>query len=457
VNVRPARLWALLGSGTYTVVFHVVYVTVIAPNFAYDGSFYAPVSDLAVWVAGAAAVLPSLWLPSRVTRPSQVTLWVVYLVAYVPASLLIYYVLERDLADLWAFTLALLTAMAILGVMDRLPRTYWVVPFSITFASYTRLLAVAAFATVGYIAFTVGINFRLPNLLEVGDTRASFGAAVEASGTVLAYVVVWSVNVVGPLLVAIGLRQRRPTLVALGVGLELVIYGITGFKTALFSGVLVVGLVVMLSLRPRPAAAMLPWVASSLIVIVVLFDHVIGSIVTTSIFVRRILEVPALVTSRYFEFFSENPTYNLAHSFLRIWFQPPSELAPPALIGSAYFDSGTWANGGVWADGFANFGFAGILGFTVILGAVFWLLDVVAGRADLAVTGSVAGILGVILTNTGLFTTLVSHGLGLAIVAFAVLPRRAPGARAQREAGAAAGRELGPRVTPPTRKGIEPI
>ena len=424
MKLLPARAWAVLGSATYTVVFHAVYALVIAPTFAYDGSFFAPVSALALVIAGAAAVLPSAWLPSRLTRPSQIALWLIYLIGYIPSSLVMYYVLEADLPELAPFTLVLLAGMAILGAMDRVTRTYWIVPVHTSVAGFSRFLAIAAIATIGYIAVTVGINFQLPDVLDVYDTRATFGDAVGASGTILAYIVVWSVNVVGPLLIAIGLRRRRLLLVGLGIVLELVIYGITGFKTALFSAVLVVGLVVLLSARPRPSAAWLAWVTAALMIAVSVTDRLNGSIVATSIFVRRVIEVPALVTPRYFDYFSDHETYNLAHSFLRSWLRPPSQLSPPELIGSLYFDVATWANGGIWADAFANFGFAGVPLFAAILGGVFWLLDVVADRTDLAITGSVAGILGVILTNTALFTTLVSHGLGLAILVFALLPRR---------------------------------
>jgi hypothetical protein len=289
--------------------------------------------------------------------------------------------------------------------------------------------------------------------LEIADTRESFGDAVQAYGTALSYIVSWSANVVGPLLIAIGLRRRQPALVALGPTLELVIYGISGFKSALFSGVLVAGLVILLSARPRPSAAWLAWITTSLVIGVALFDRLDGSIVATSIFVRRVLEVPALVTSRYFEFFSNHPTYNLAYSFLKTWFRPPSLLSPPEVIGSVYFGPSTSANGGMWADGFANFGFVGVVAFSAILGCVFWLLDMVADRADLPITGSVAGGFGVILTNTGLFTTLVTHGLGIAIILFAVLPRS--GARARGKARGA-GPELPSGHFAQTTGSIEP-
>ena len=451
--MKSHRALAVLGSAAYTVVFHATYTTVIAPAFAYDGSFYAPVSAFVVWVAVAAAILPSLWLPDRLKRPSQVALWLIYLVGYIPASLVMYYVQGRDLTELWPFTFILVASMAILGAMDHLPRTYWVVPVRTTYRSFSRFLMVAALCALGYIAVTTGINLQLPDILLIADTRETFTEAVQASGTALAYIVVWSANVVAPLLIAIGLRRGQLWLAGLGVGLELVIYGITGFRTALFSGLLVAGLVVFLSPRWRPSGAGLAWITSSLVIAVVAFDRLNGSIVITSIFVRRLFEVPALVTSRYFEYFSSHPTYNLGHSFLRTWFDPPSQLTPPQLIGSVYYGPFTSANGGLWADGFANFAFAGTFAFAAILGCVFWLLDVVADGADLSVTGSVAGLLTVTLTNSGLFTTLVSHGLGVAILLIAILPRR--DAHTQSEAQGAQ-TELAPRHPFESDRAIEP-
>jgi hypothetical protein len=108
--------------------------------------------------------------------------------------------------------------------------------------------------------------------------------------------------------------------------------------------------------------------------------------------------------------------------------RPPSDITPPELVGSAYFDANTWANGGLWADAFANFGLAGILVFSIGLGVVLWLLDVVADGTDLAITGSVVAIISVILTNTAFLTATMSHGLGLLILAYSLMPReRQPG------------------------------
>lgn len=422
-STNDGRGHAVVASTAYTILFHIVYVAVISPAFAYNGSVYAPSNELSVLIGGLGAVLPSLWLSTHLRRPSDVVLWIMYLIGYVPASLLLYYLELRDVSELVPFTIVLTISMAILAAMGHIHRPGWVVPLRLTPSGYSTGLLLVAIAVMGYMAVTTGLSLNLPGLLDVYDTRDSFGDTVGTAGTSIAYVVVWTANVIAPLLIAIGLRRRAPLLAVLGILLELMVYAVTGFKSAFFASLLVVGILGLLAVRRAPRAAWLPASATLLVTAIVLVDQLNQSIVATSILVRRVLEVPALVTVRYFDYFTDHATFNLGHSFLRYWMRPPSELTPPELVGSAYFGTTTWANGGFWADAFANFGLAGILGFSVALGSLLWLLDVVSERTDFAITGSVVAVVAVILTNTAVFTTILSHGLGLLILAYSLMPR----------------------------------
>lgn len=418
------RRYAVLGSIAYALLFHTVYVAVISPVFAYDGSVYAPSSELSVLIGGVAAIVPSFWLSTHLRRPSDVVLWIIYVIGYVPSSLLLYYLEPRDVIELLPFTIAMATSMAILAGMRHIHRPSWVVPVRLTPGGYSTGILLVALGVIAYMAATTGLSLNLPGLLDVYDRRDTFGDTVSEAGTSVAYLVVWAANVIAPLLMAIGLRRGSPLLAMVGILLELMIYAATGFKSALFASLLVVGLLVLLTVRSTPRAAWLPASATLLVGGIVLIDRLNESIVATSILVRRVLEVPALVTVRYFDYFIDHPTFNLGHSILRFWMRPPSDITPPELVGSAYFDANTWANGGLWADAFANFGLVGILVFSIGLGVVLWLLDTVADGTDLAITGSVVAIVAVILTNTAFLTTIMSHGLGLLILAYSLMPRR---------------------------------
>ena len=96
------------------------------------------------------------------------------------------------------------------------------------------------------------------------------------------------------------------------------------------------------------------------------------------------------------------------------------------LIGHAYFpDANPNANASLWSDAFANFGVAGIVGFTVVLGLVLLLIDGLGHRRDARVYGPMLAVAGLSLAESGLFTTITTLGLGVGIVLIALMPTRA--------------------------------
>ena len=80
------------------------------------------------------------------------------------------------------------------------------------------------------------------------------------------------------------------------------------------------------------------------------------------------------------------------------------------------------ANANLWADGFANFGFAGMFAATFGLGVTMIILNSFGRDRDLRVTGSIAGVMAFPLANSALLTTLLTHGLGLALFLLWLLP-----------------------------------
>jgi len=75
-----------------------------------------------------------------------------------------------------------------------------------------------------------------------------------------------------------------------------------------------------------------------------------------------------------------------------------------------------------WADAFANFGFAGILGFTLVLGLVLWIADGLGQRRDARVAGPMLAIAGLGLASGALFTTILTGGLALGCALTALMP-----------------------------------
>jgi hypothetical protein len=223
VSSRARRLWTVGGAATFVIAFHAIYIAFISPVYAYEGSVYLPADAWAVPVALGFALLPSLWLPTTFTAPSQVALWLLYLIGYIPASLVPYYILGHPTPSLMPFSATLCGSMAMLAAMGAIPRTHWVPPFRVSARTYGLLVLGACGLALAYVAVTIGITFQLPSLEDVYDTRAVFVDEIAAFGPLLSYVVVWSVNAAAPIAIAVGIRRRSYWLAGAGIAVQLLI------------------------------------------------------------------------------------------------------------------------------------------------------------------------------------------------------------------------------------------
>jgi hypothetical protein len=229
--------------------------------------------------------------------------------------------------------------------------------------------------------------------------------------------------VIYPLLIALGLTRSRMSLIALGVLGEVLIYSLGGFKSALFSVLLVPLLCAAISRRPRDLGAILMWAGVALLGFSVVATAITDSLWPLALGVVRLLALPGQLTSYYYDFFSTHPTYELSGSILRLFIDAPYDIQAPYLIGALYLHATVDANANLWADAMANFGLLGIVPFSVILGGVLWTLDSVSFGRDLAVIGSTLGIAGLSLANGALLTSILTFGVGLTIVLAALMPR----------------------------------
>jgi hypothetical protein len=414
--VRPARAVAIGAAVAYVVVLDWAYTSHFSPVYAYTGLIDAAPSPGAKLIVAALAAAPTAWLPLSACRPSTIVLWALYLVGYVPTAIVPLY-LERDLGTVLPFEVGLVSSMVILGLIVRV-RTPGIRLPRLSLTAFTRLLIALAVLSTLYIAAVFGVR-ALPSLADVYATRAQFGAA-QAGAAAGGYIVPWAANAINPMLMALGIARKRADLVALGLFGQLLIYADTGYKSVLFS-VALVPLVYIAIARAGRSFGPLTVVATPVILA--------GAVLASSrpgdwsiALATRVFATPGHVGWYYYDYFSTHPQYHLSHSFLSWVFSSPYSVDAPLLIGSVYFHQGTDANTSFWADAFANFGFTGIVVFTVVCGLVLLALDVVGRGRDARVAGPMLAIAGLSLGSTGLFTTMLTQGLALGGVLMALMP-----------------------------------
>jgi hypothetical protein len=425
------RALLTIGALAYVGALQWVYVDWVVPSYAYSGLIESGVEGPALAIVTVIAVAPAAWLPVGMERPSEVILWPLYLFAYVPAAIIPIHVLGPDLAAVLPLELALAVAFATLGFMQRLPRMTMGWP-GIAEQSFTRLLVILGVGAIPYLIVTFAPTSPPPDLQSVYVTRAVYTATLTTTSGA-GYIVSWLGNVIYPFLMALGAARSRRMLLILGIVGQLLIYTITGFKSNLLSILFVPLLYLAIRYGGRLFGTLLAWASVLVLALSAVATSVTGSTDALALFVVRIAVVPGQLTAYYYDFFNSHATYLLSWSFLRWFSDPPYAVGPPYLIGTVYFHSPALdANANLWADAMANFGLVGVIPFTIVLGAVLWILDSVASGRDLRVIGPVVALASLsLLTNGALFTQLLTGGIGLIVGFVALMPRsRGPTASA---------------------------
>ncbi|MBW0101554.1 hypothetical protein [Pseudonocardia sp. KRD291] len=423
-DLLAGRLPLAAATLAYVGVLHLVYLHAIVPTFTYLRYDYRVPDPFDYTFALALVVGLALVLPSRIARPSQFFAWTLFLVAVAPSIVVPQYasVLDRGEAlevACWVAATYLPVALfgtrrAVRGMLPglRLPGT----------AFWTGFVAVSA-AIYAYLIAVVGLRWDLPSLGDVYGVRAQF-AETGTSHAALNYVVPVAANVLNPLAMARGLVGRRWVWLAGGVIGQVFIYSFTGYKVAALSPAALLVVYLLFRCSPRPAAALALIGTTALAAAMWLMDHLTSTTDYTSIMVRRFLITPGLLTAAYVHVFGDLEKVALSHSFLSSFSTYPYGKDPPQLVGTLFFGNpDTHANANLFADGYANFGYPGMALECLVLLVLLWLIDDACRGISIRVSSLILVMPVLALADSGIFTTMLTHGLVAAIVVCALVPR----------------------------------
>jgi len=414
-----SRIIMVLASTLYVAVFVLVYERVIVPLWEYMG-FHSRTTLSHAAVGWVLAALPSLWMPIKLKRPSQIVYWLLYLLVVVPACLVPIYSLEDQSSGPLIFAVSIVGTFALTGVIYRLP----LVPLPrMRLESYEFKVLLALMSVVCYALMmaSFGLHLHYVSFENTYSVRAEFTDTLNRAPPLVAYAIGWQAWVINPFMMSMGLRSRRVSWVLAGAAGELAIYSITAFRAMFFA----VGLLFYLLWAMRSNKAFGTRLAGSWTAIFAgagALQFLGYGVIPISLVGERMTAIPGLLTGYYYDFFSSHPQVHLGHSILKSLVSYPYAAEPQKIIGSLYFHNATNANANLWADAYANFGYAGIFCFTLLLAIVLWLYDSMAVGRDMLLAALVIGLPAFALANGGLLTCLLSNGMGLAMLLVYLVP-----------------------------------
>lgn len=287
-------------------------------------------------------------------------------------------------------------------------------------SSFLLLLTGFVVVMTALVVAFYGIAGNFATLENMYQVRAEFESRSIQGPAVVSYASAWLVNVFAPALTGLGVLWRRYVYTLVGVGSLVLHYLAVPSKLVVLLPIVAILVAVFLRNRmrlfgPAPVAIGL----GALILVVTRFFREPGNDIF-AILVYRTVYVPLDVGLMWITYFSQHPWGYFADAI------PVQESAYgvslPKLMAQQYGAGVGNYNANLWADGYANLGFMGVLIASTLIGLVLSFINALATTRDSR--ACVLILLGpsVALLNNAAFTSLLSAGIGVAVLLIFLLP-----------------------------------
>lgn len=424
-----SRAWLIGGIVAFVAAFQWVYVSWLWPTFGYWGFQYEVPSPRFLVLAWVLSVLPALWLPLNIHRPSQLICWVLYLVVVIPSMFVPLYLALQEPERIAVLMLVLTVGFAIVSAGATV-RTLKLRKHSIPAVAFWTGFSVVGLGLAAWVVAVFYRHFRLVGFNEIYQSLRFSGHEL-AAGTGVSYAIMWLSGAFVPLLMAWGLARRRPWFFAIGAGIQVMLYGTVGLKSNLVCIVVMPVLYFLLRSGGPPFALKLTWLTVLGFVGLNTFNLMVGELgeshlMLSALVFMRTFGISGLSTAQYHDFFTDHPVTAYSHVNGINWFVDyPYQTSLGREVGYYYSRNIELnSNAHLWCmDGLAGFGLPGILLISVLCAVVFWLLDSAAAGHDRTFTALAVTFAALNLSNVSLFTSLLSGGLWFLILMLFLLPR----------------------------------
>jgi hypothetical protein len=378
-------------------------------------------------ICWALATAPALWLPMRLTRPSQVLIWALYAMVLLPSAVVGVHARSGATTIL---TMMASTALG-LGVMSVIR---FLPPLRMPRVRVSRTLfwvGIGVFSVVSHVATyrTFGAIQRFVSLEDIYIQRMAW---VEAAGNpIVIYMMAWQSLAVSPFLISYAIVARRPLLALLGVGSEIFFFSVGAQRSLLAVPLMIGGMYLIMRLPGRSFGSKMLLGTAAAFLIPVLGYGALPEVVSLSVDVLllRLFINNGFLSALYFEYFSANPMVLFADVKPFSWF-----LTSP--YGQSYKHALAWdvwgtfldPNANLFADGYAQLHFVGVIIESIAMALTFWLIDSVwlQRRRGMIFAGVLLASQIPTITNGQLPNMLFGSGLLLVVLLLFFSPNPRP-------------------------------
>jgi oligosaccharide repeat unit polymerase len=415
----------------YCIVFHIVYKYFLNDIFDYFGYHLLDRSFFLTLYYYFVAVLPSFYIPVKLTKPSMFIIWLLYLMTYITSQLTLCFCYGNDL-QVMPLSFVLLIGMTILILSSRM-RNYKIVKPKIEKKLFFNSILILNAILLCYVLFVFKGNLHFSSVDDVYEQR--FLGSDLMQGNMSGYAIFFLSGCLLPLLMAQGLVARKYIYFLIGFAGQIIIYTAVGSKTSIFSSLIFVIFYLLIKKKKNrdyfgSKLTFFLIFLSTLLLSCQFFlpdDLKLLAFFPASMFFMRTQSMGGLLTSQYFEFFSNHSfTYYSHIRVLRgILSYPYGDKELGQVVGYYFYsDDKMNANAHFWmTDGYAAAGIYGVVLISIIAAIVFYVIDCLAVEIDVCLTSLMVLFPVLQLLNISLFTVLFSGGLMFVMLILYLYPK----------------------------------
>ncbi len=396
------------------------YIYFVVPLFEYYG-FNLEWSHYKIIESYLLTIILGYLTPRDVEKPGRFLIYVLFLSVIVP--IISYYSLSNVSA--WPLYLISLQYLILLFVYKFWKGNYFKIkPLEHGVKIATSIsLAFVVLMLIYTLVIQGGINrlnFDLSKIYEVRETSNDvFGSGI------FGYFLPWTFRVFNILLIVLAIQRRNILGVLLFVGIQIIFFGLTGFKAVLIYPLVLLGVYYVLKSKYKLDFLFLGLILSIILPLVVFWFS--QNMTLSSMFIRRTYFVPSMITFQYYDFFSKNEFVLLSNSIFSSIFNYPYEERPAILISTHNgFGDEANSNTGFLATSYMHFGLFGVIIYPLIIGMIIKLIDKFEdfGTPKWIILGLLILPFNGLFRSADLTTSLLTHGLGVAIFMLWLINRK---------------------------------
>lgn len=422
-------LSVFIGLIFFRLVLDYIYVHIISPIYAYSG--FICERNISGFILSWGIYIVFFPLVKNIVLSNEehistIITTTIYLISFTPFTSLIYMgvIPDRLIITMCLYWCILLI---LLGFTNRSTKKRSPVLYAGVYPLDDKLVVIIGIIASLVVVFVSWIytDFHLQLDLEVYGQRSK--AAAFAMPQILRYMFSWSRAII-PLIFAYSVIHEKIIPAIWYLAVSFLSFGVDGSKTVLFMPILVLVVIILAKkINFCQIKVILIYGITAVAIISAMIYTLRKSITLVSLFVRRVLYVPAIINVYYFDFFSSHEPDFFRSGFLsKLGATSPytKYVDIPHTIGMVYYQNpNTGANNGLFSDAIANLGFMGTIIMPFFTAFVIWLFDRCTYGLDKRVILASAMYISFALVSSSLTTTLMTHGLIVMMIITSVMKR----------------------------------